>query len=298
MSRSYRLSDSSLSILHTCERQYQLERLLSGAEGKRDWPSSIFGKAWGAGVAHYAVTKDFDAALYKLWLGYFPKLEDNKRTEAVCANMLRAAIPHIDSLLEDWEVLVFQGKPAIELGFRLNIDENYYFVGYMDIAMRNKWTGKAGVFDAKTTALNLLDLSPIYQNSPQLVGYSIILDQIMGEDQAEYDVGYFSGQIGSGNGFSPTIKLYNFNKTLQDRLQWFISLGMDINHLKEMASLNIYPMRGDSCLQYNRPCIQFGTCHLHSFDRQIENEEEDTNIYDFTYQLEEVIANHIERIKS
>lgn len=296
MSRSFRLSDSALKTLHTCERLYQLDRLLKGPSEKEDWPATVLGKAWGAGVAHYLATQDFDESLYKLWLGYFPLLEDAVRTEAVCANMLRASIPVLDLLLQDWEVLVFQGKPAIELSFRLNIDENYYFVGYMDVVMRNRYTGRGAVFDAKTTGLKLLDLSPVYQNSPQLIGYSIVLDQIMGEDQSEYDVCYLSGKLGSGNGFQPEIKPYFFSKTLQDRLQWFISLGMDINHLKEMASLNIYPMRGESCLQYMRPCKHFGVCQLQNFDRPVEDEEPDTQEYQFIYQLDAVIADHIRRI--
>lgn len=296
MSRSFRLSDSALKSLHTCERMYQLDRLLAGPQQKQDWPAAVLGKAWGAGVASYLTYQDFDKALYQLWLGYFPILEDEVRTEAVCANMLRAAIPQLDLLLQDWEVLVFQDKPAIELSFRLDIDGTYYFVGYMDVAMKNRYTGKGGVFDAKTTGLKLLDLSPVYQNSPQLIGYSIILDQIMGEEQSEYDVCYLSGKLGSGNGFQPEIKPYFFAKTLQDRLHWFISLGMDINHLKEMASLNIYPMRGDSCLQYRKPCKHFGVCQLQSLDRMIENEAPDLEKYQFVYQLDAVIADHIRRI--
>jgi hypothetical protein len=276
---------------------YQLDRLLTTQEAKRDFPATILGKAWGIGIASYAVSQDFDKALYDLWLAYSPKLEDAKRTEAVCANLLRAAVPAMDLLLQDWEVLTFEGKPAVELGFRLNIDSSYYFVGYMDFVMRNRWTGRSAVFDAKTTTLNFQDLAPAYQNSPQLIGYSIVLDQIVGASQSEYDVCYFSGKLGSGNGFSPEIKPYFFPKTLQDRLQWFISLGMDVNHLKEMASLGIYPMRGESCIQFMRPCKHFGVCQLHSFD-QPASEEPDLQEYQFVYQLEDVIADHIKRISA
>lgn len=295
MSRSFRLSDSALKSLHNCERLYQLQRLLSSGSNKQDFPATVLGKAWGAGVAAYLVSGDLDEAIYKTWVSYHPKLEDEKRTEAVAVNLMRASVPTLDLLRQDWEVVIFDGKPAIELSFRLNIDSNYYFVGYMDVAMRNLWTGKYGVFDAKSTALQLHDLSPVYQNSPQLIGYSIVLDQIVGESLADWEVCYLAGQLGSGNGFSPTIKPYYFTKTLQDRLHWFISLGMDVNHLKEMASLNIYPMRGDACLQFNRPCFYFGTCQLQNFDAPAA-EEPDTNIYQFTYELDAVIEDHIRRI--
>lgn len=294
--RKYRLSDSALKSLHTCERLYQLDRILAGERENRNYPATVLGKAWGAGVACYLSEQDFDKAAYTLWLNYFPKEEDSKRTQSVAENLLFAAVPELDKLLQDWEVLVFNDKPAIELNFRLNIDENYYFVGYIDVAMKNRWTGRGAVFDAKTTSLNLYDLSPLYQNSPQLVGYSTVLDQILGEAYSEYDVCYLSGQLGAGNGFSPIIKTYTFPKTLQDRLHWFISLGMDVNHLKEMAQLNIYPQRGESCLQFMRPCKHFGTCTLFEFDQEADGEP-DTTEYQFTYDLDKVIEDHLRRIK-
>jgi hypothetical protein len=229
------------------------------------------------------------------WLNYWPKLEDEVRTEAVALNLFRAAQPVLDLLLQDWEIVFFDGKPATELSFRIDIDSFYYFVGYIDAVLRNKFTGKVAAFDAKTTALKLFDLSPVYQNSPQLIGYSVVLDQAVGEALSDYDVFYLSGQLGSGNGFSPTVKPYAFSKTLQDRLHWFISLGLDVKHLTEMKELGIYPQRGDNCLQYNRPCKHFGTCQLFGFDEPAADVPDETQ-YTFTFDLNTIIEDHIRRI--
>ena len=295
MSRSLRLSHSALKTLNLCERKFQLERILSGQKEHEDYPATILGKAWGAAVASYFIYQDQDKAIYDLWLSYYPRLEDDVRTQEVAINMLVASFSEIDSLLQDWEVLHVEGKPAVELSFRLNLDSSYYFVGYVDIVLKNRYTGRAAVLDVKTTGLKLLDLSPVYQNSPQCIGYSIVLDQIMGEELSEYDVFYFSGQLGSGNGFSPIIKSYVFPKTLQDRLLWFISLGMDVKHLEDMASMNVYPQRGDNCLQYNKPCKHFGVCGLYGLDRPAEIEE-DTTEYQFVFSLDEIIDNHVRRM--
>lgn len=295
MSRAFRLSHSALKLLHSCERYYQLERILSGGTTKEYYPATVLGTAFGVGVASYFTYQDPNRALYELWLAYFPREEDEVRTQEICANMLIRSFSVIDTLLLDWEVAYFQNKPAVELSFCIDIDGLYYFTGYMDLVLRNRWTGRHAVVDAKSTGLKLLDLSPVYQNSPQGIGYSIVLDQIVGEDLAEYDVFYFSGQLGSGDGFQPVIKPYIFPKTLQDRLHWFISLGMDVNHLKEMQSLGIYPQRGDSCLQYNKPCKHFGTCTLVGFDREAEIVE-DTEEYQFHFKLDTLIENHIARI--
>lgn len=133
MSQAFRLSHSTLKILNVCERKFQLDRILSGEKIKEDWPATVLGKAWGIGVATYFVTQDQDKALFDLWMAYSPRLEDEIRTQEVAANMLIASFSLIDTLLQDWTVISFQGKPAVELSFRLNLDSSYYFVGYVDI---------------------------------------------------------------------------------------------------------------------------------------------------------------------
>jgi hypothetical protein len=86
-----------------------------------------------------------------------------------------------------------------------------------------------------------------------------------------------------------------YTKNLMNRLDWFLSLGMDIERLERMAELNSYPMRGSACLHYNRPCKYFNTCSLHSLDFPKELEE-DENEYDFHFDLQGLIDSHIGRI--
>ena len=290
-----RLSHSALDVLHTCERKFQLDRLLTSSIERQDYPATILGTAYGAGCQSYLAYQDKERAIYDLYMAYYPIEEDNKRTEEIAISMLLATIPTMDNILLDYDVLVFKDKPAIELSFRLNIDDRFYFVGYIDIVLQNKWNGRCAVLDVKSTSLNLHDLSPLYQNSGQLLGYSIAIDALVGEDQSEYDVLYLVGQLGSGNGFTPKISFLTYPKTLSDRLNWFISLGMDVEHLHTMLTHNIFPLRGSNCLQYMRGCSHLGTCNLHGLD-EYKEEEEDTIVYDFTYSLDSVVENHIQRI--
>lgn len=290
-----RLSDSALNTLHTCERKFQLERLLVSEFEKKDYPATVLGKAYGAGCQSYLAYQDKERAIFDLYMAYYPIEEDDIRTEEVAISMLLASIPTMDNILLDWEVLVYNGKPAIELSFRLNIDSTYYFVGYIDVVLQNRWNSRCAVLDVKSTSLKLHDLSPLYQNSGQLLGYSIAIDALAGEDKSEYDVLYLVGQLGSGNGFSPNIKFLTFPKTPQDRLNWFITLTLDVEHLRNMRENNVFPLRGSSCLQYMRPCVHLGTCNLHGLD-EYKEEEEDTIEYDFVYDLNDVIEDHIKRI--
>ena len=149
--------------------------------------------------------------------------------------------------------------------------------------------------EVKHTGLNIFDLSPLYQNSGQALGYSIVLDKIVGEAQSNYEVLYLAGQLGAGNGFTPKIHTMIYPKNLQDRLNWFITLGMDVERLHMMLENNVFPLRGSNCLQYMRPCKHLGVCNLHGFD-EYKEEIEDTIIYDFNYKLDEVIQDHFVRM--
>lgn len=297
ISGKVRLSYNALKSLTICERKFQLDRLLIGSSEEKDYPATVLGTAYGVGIASYLATQDPDKALFDLYLAYNPVVEDDKRTQEVAANLLIASFPTLENLLQDWEVATFQGKPAVELSFAIHIDEDFYYVGYADVVLKNRWNGRYAVMDAKTTSLALFNLDPLYQNSAQVLGYSIVLDQIVGSSLAEYDCLYLSAQLGAGNGFQPNIKLLTYPKTLQDRLTWFITLGYDVERIHKMMDFGVFPIRGDSCLQFMRPCYHFGTCTLHGLD-EYKKREDDKTEYQFVFQLQDLIESHLERIST
>ena len=289
-----RLSHSAIETLLTCERKFQLERLLVNDVEREETEHTVFGKAFGAGVATYLTTQDKDQALFQAWLTYYPELETDKKSQAKCLRALMAAFPKLDMLLIDYEMVYFEDKPAVELSFRINLSEHFYFVGYIDAVLRHRQTKVCFVLEAKTTGLQLLDLDPLYKNSGQALGYSIALDRIVGKEQSAYGVLYFVGQLQKDGGAK--IHVLPYNKTLLDRLNWFISLAQDINRLDVMREMNVYPMRGKSCLNFNRPCRYFGVCGLKAAD-VLKHREEDTIQYDFVYTLDELVTSHIARVK-
>lgn len=289
-----RISHSSLDTLLTCERKFQLEKLLKTDVEREDTEHTVFGKAFGAGVATYMVTGNRDHALYQAWLTYFPELQTDKKNQARCFSALIASFPQLDRLLEEYEVVSFKEQPAVELSYRINISEHYYFVGHIDVVLKNIFTDLHFIMEVKTTGLGLIDLDPLYKNSGQALGYSIALDKIVGEAQSSYGVLYFVAQL--GRDFKAKIHVLPYQKTLLDRLNWFLTLGQDIQRLDTMREINVYPMRGRSCIQFMRPCKFFGICGLKSFDvpkEQVPDEIE----YDFVYELDELVADHVKRVK-
>lgn len=294
ISNKIRLSYSALNTLHTCERMFQLDRLLVTDREKEDFPSTVLGRAYGTAVQSYLLHQDQDKALFDGYLAYWPILEEEKRNEEVFCSLFMTTVPQLDLILQDYEVATFRDKKAVELSFCLHINADFYYVGYIDVVLKNIYTDRYAVLEIKHTTAQLLDLSPMYQNSGQALGYSIVLDEIVGEDQGEYDLLYVVGQVGK-NPFNSKAQSFTFPKTLLDRFNWFISLGMDTEHLSSMIDNNVFPMRGSNCLQYMRPCKHFGTCQLHALDVWKERED-DLIEYDFTYNLDDLITNHIGRL--
>lgn len=293
-----RLSHSSRSILHECERKFQLEKLLAGPKDKEESAHFSYGHAMGAGVATYLATRDKELALYQCWLNYWPVVEMDTKNQWTALYHLMGAFKTLDTMLGAYEVAQFRGAPAVELSFKLIINETKYYVGHIDVVLKHKMTGKYYVLEIKTTGLGLLDLRPAYMHSGQAVGYSIALDKIVGEELSTYGVLYFVVQLPHPKAESKQCKyhVFDFPKTLVDRLNWFVALGLDVQHLEAMEQINVFPKRGDSCIKYNKPCVHFGTCSLQDFDAPKKQEPDDKE-YVFEYNLEELIADHIERIQ-
>ena len=293
--RQIRLSHSTLETLHTCERKFQLEKLLDNGAPREESEHFSFGHAVGKGIASYMSYQDADLALFEAWHDYWPEIETEKKNQWKAMNALLVAFNKLDDFLQDYEVVSFDGKPATELGFRLDIDETYYFVGYVDVVVRNKWSGQYCIFEVKHTGLELHDLDPLYKNSGQALGYSIALDKIVGEQLSDYGVIYFVLQLGKG--YTPKAHVLHYDKTLLDRLNWFLSLGLDVEGLKRMAELNVYPKRGGSCLNFMKPCPHFGVCGLHGMDRPAPIVPDEKH-YDFSYDLDSLVEEHLVRLAS
>ena len=292
-SNPIRLSHSTLEIFQTCERKFQIERLLQ-TDTVRDQSADLsLGTAYGVGAASYLVHRDPVKALYDTWLAYWPEIETEKKSVPHVIQCMIKTFPVLDNIMQDYEVLTIHGKPAVELSFRINLSPEYYYVGYIDFVLQNKYDKTCVVYDAKSTGLNLLDLSPLYQNSAQVLGYSIALDAMLGESLSHYSLGYLVAQLGKD--YNIRVQNMVFQKTLLDRLNWLITLGTDLRRLEEYASLGFYPRRGSGCVKYGKACKHFGVCTLSSMDI-LREQEPDPIEYDFVFELDDLVNSHLERI--
>ena len=289
-----RLSHSACDLLNTCERKFQIERLLVSDSDKDESEHLVFGTAYGKGIACYLTYRDRELALLTTYLSYVPEINYGNKTAMSCVLAVEASFDALDTLLDDYALVSFNGQPATELSFRMNINQTAYYVGYVDAVLQHRYTKKYFIFEVKHTGLLLEDLTPLYKHSGQALGYSVALDKIVGEDQASYGVIYFVAQLQREFGVIKPVVL-PFDKTLEDRLNWFMTLSLDVNRLEQMLTYGTWPRRYQACLRFNKPCYHFGTCHLHSLD-QYKTPVPDEVAYQFTYELDDLITDHIARI--
>lgn len=292
-----RLSHSGLESVNTCERKFEMEKLLTIGASREESVHLSFGSAYGEFVATYLATGCMEAALFDGWLAYDPPLETDSKNQASAYHLMEVSQKDLDELLEEWEVAEFNGIPACELSFRIDIDDTFYYVGYIDVVLKHRTTGKYAVLENKTTGLQLEDLKPLYKFSGQALGYSIVLDHIAGQEQAEYDVIYFVGRLGKKSlGPNTRAEVHVFNKNIQDRIEWFLTLGQDVQRLNTAVEVGNFPRRNAGCIKFNRVCPHFGTCHLRSADNYRAIVKDDVE-YQFHYKLDDLVASHLARIK-
>lgn len=301
-----RLSHSTMQLLRSCERKFQKTKLLRTTAPREESPALSFGKAYGAGVQHYLVLRSagyaqresLDAALYVAWLSYFPSLEDDRRFQERVVELLLKSMPFLEARLEEYEVAIFNGKPASELSFKLEINDRYYYVGYVDLVMRHRTNGRYIVVDIKSTSLNAQDLRPYYRNSDQGIGYSIVLDAIVGSNLSSFDVGYWVTQLSNAKSglWDATMHDLTFPYTLKDRFDWFLKLYLDVNYMQGLESLTAYPKRGNACMNFNRVCNFYSECNEVALD-QPQVYHPDTIDYDFNFNLPDLLADHQRRLE-
>lgn len=292
-----RLSHSTMENVLTCERKFEMDKLLTIGAKREDSVHLSFGHSYGEFVATYLATGSFEMAVLDGWLAYHPILETDAKSQATAYHLMLNSRDALDGLLDEWEVAEFNGVPACELSFRIDIDDTFYYVGYIDVVLKHKKTGRYCVLENKTTGLQLHDIAPLYKFSGQALGYSIVLDVIAGEAQTEYDVIYAVGRLGKTPFTDATrCEVHTFKKSIYDRLEWFLALGQDVQRLHGCFETEYFPRRAQGCLKFNKQCPHFGTCHMRSADnyRKIELDEIE---YQFHYTLDELIDDHLGRVQ-
>lgn len=271
----FRLSHSTNDILKRCERKFQLMCLIPslGEDQAGMYADLPFGTSVGTGIQEYIRTGDLDKAFFAGFMAYSPVVEDDPKKYS--RKYIERAMFCIEAMANKWDtlpyrLLEFNGQPAIEVSFKIVLNEHGdYYCGHMDAAIWNEEKDLPGVIEIKTTGMSREDLSPLYKFSPQATGYSSILDVIMQQETNNFESTYFVAHLIRGSEW-PDIKVLPYQKTRLDRMNWMMTVIMDLKHAIDCYENNFWPQRFQECLAYNRPCQYLETCNLSSWNDEQE----------------------------
>lgn len=288
-----RLSYSTLKTIHSCPRKFRLLK----DKSLEEWDIPIdtrqnninldFGTAMGIGTATYILFSDLDMALWAALCNFNFSSETTSKNALSLVTGLSALDKTWDRSL--WKVATFNGKPAIELSFKIILDEETqdYYCGYVDVILQHRETEIYIPLEVKTTGIAIENIDPLYQNSAQALGYSLVLDAIAGT-RTSWQTLYLVYQFKHRN-ILPTLHINPYLKTLQDRLEWLLTLRLTYNNILSYYNMNYWPKHGDSCLLFNKACPLFGVCDLDAIQSAEESMITKEVEWDFIFTIDELI---------
>lgn len=297
------LSYSSIGTLHSCPRKFELYRK-KATDDEMDFTAAsnqnitfAFGHIVGEGIQDVMDGIPEDQVIFKMFMGWHASLADNNPKQNKSFYLAVLAIQRFIALrssgfLDDYELLIYNGRSAKELSFRIELPEGFYFRGSVDAVLRHKVTGKILVLECKTSSSTNLNPTT-FKNSSQAVGYSVVLD-VIAPDISDYEVLYLVYLTKD-----MTYEALRFHKTYLQRATWIQELLLDVEVIKLYDKTGVYPMRGESCNAWFRDCEYLNQCTL-STSRitvpPVANAVLDDKVYDIEVTLADLIQAQMRKV--
>lgn len=280
----FNLSYSSLEDLHSCPKLFELEKLVhaSTEEGSANI-DFITGHSLGVGIQSLLQGHSLEQSTWRAYLEWsgayatFPEFLTAREKKipkpglAIDAQNKKKSfwrvIRHLQIFqrktwpqdLAGWQLLWFDGSdgekvPAIELGFKVILNEHYTYRGYIDAVLYHPGEDVFCVLEIKSDGMQNAPMAK-YQNSFQGNSYCLLLERITGRmvTKVYYLVCEFPIQ---------EQQVMKFEKNPLNKLTWLSSLALDIEMLDRYKALKHFPTRGANCWKYYRPCKYLGICEL------------------------------------
>lgn len=299
-------SFSTSGALVACPRKLALNKLEQAASYERNAaPFSTldgnmdfaFGKAFETGVQGYFLGKSESEIFFDTFMSWDLPLfqlhpKEHHKTFTDVWIMLERFKWIFNEHFKDWELAYFNGKPAIELAFLIELGNGYYYAGHADVIMVHKIDRTYRVLEIKTTNRKWIHPA-MYKNSDQAVGYSVVLDSIAKdlETTATFEVFYLICMSEMQK-----FEILPFTKSRSNRAAWLNTILLDTHTIDLYRKTGIFPKRGASCFDYMKPCQYFDTCDM-SFDNfkpdgefaLLSAEEIEQHSFDFRFHLKDII---------
>ena len=261
---------------------------------------TVFGSMFGEAVQQLLCGKSLQEAVLAGMMLWTLDLEDFEKEKSFwyCIAALEkfAAIKHT-TVLADYDVAYINGKPACELSLCIILPGGFYYRGFVDIVLVHRITGQYLVVDIKTSNRKFSHEAK-YINSPQALGYSIIMDYIA-PGQNTFEVMYYEY-------LTPIKKFVDMTFTIGylQRAQWLRNLLVDIQIMEMYDQYEEWPMHGESCYGF-KACSLIDVCTMttnslcgtaRSTVDAITLDRLALADYDVVVRFEDLVANQLERV--
>lgn len=297
------LSHSSLTTLHSCPRKFELYRLNAG-EARGSSVDTAFGSAFGTGIQSLIEHEgNLDKAIFVAFLAWdVPLVEENSKSNKSFWEVVLAlksfTLLQLPLILKDWEIARLKdGKPAVELSFSITLPDSFAYRGFVDLVLKHRTEKRYKIWELKTTGSYTVHEAQ-YKNSFQGVGYGVVLDAIAAGQGADSDyfVDYYVYKTKSRE-----FDLMPFLKSNLQRMRWLSQLLLEVEKLQLYDRMGMFPMHGENCYNFFRPCEYFGICEMSN--SSLVDEAKATLIpkeekVDFTFDFSELLATQQEQLNS
>lgn len=295
------LSNSSLVTLHKCPRKYELDKLFKTENADDDF-HLVFGSLVGTGIQEILEHGDITKAYWKLFIDKKGQLDED--FGSIKSKTFYHALIAVDRFVilrntrfRDFDLAYFNGKPATELSFTIDCGNGFNYRGFIDAVLINRITKEIVVVECKTTSFSNIH-EAVFKHSGQSIGYSVIIDTLVSllklEEKSSYKVFYPIYKAGKGEW-----EVMEFQKTHVARAQWIKNVLLDKSYIEERVADGYFPMRGESCYDFFRPCEYFDICEMSNKSLQLDKAKEKIESeekYQFKFSLEELIEAQLEKM--
>lgn len=264
---------------------------------------TAFGSAFGAGIQSLIEHEgNLDRAIFAAFTNWDASLleengKSNKSIWEVVLALQGFAKLQLPLILKDWEIARLKdGKPAVELSFRVDLPDEFAYRGFVDLVLKHRREKRYKIWELKTTGSYTVNEAQ-YKNSFQGVGYGVVLDAIASGQGAESDyfVDYYVYKTKSRE-----FELMPFLKSNLQRMSWLSQLLLEVEKLQLYDRMGMFPMHGESCYNFFRPCEYFGICEMSNsslVDMDKATQVPPEEVVDFVFDFATLLATQQEQLK-
>lgn len=245
-------------LLDSCPRKYQLTKYEVGMKAEEDMDSRItlaFGTVVGLGIQKVFEGFSRRDTIFEMFLAWELPLCVTSSKHKKSFFLAIAAIDKIIAMRASGFLKEYIFVDA-ELSFLVSFPDGFNERGFLDLVLEHSETGEILCVEIKTDSSKYAVHEAKYSNSPQALGYSIVLDTVQ-PGITSYKVLYlvYMSELMDYN-------VFQFAKSDLAKAEWIQTALVKIEILKLYERNQAFPKHGQNCLAWNRPCRFYGVCNL------------------------------------